>query len=355
MTKTAVIAGITGQDGAYLSRHLLDLGYDVHGIRQPVAVPDLDRLEGLLGSDFESLRLHTGDLTDALSIARILAEVRPDEIYNLAAQSYVHVSFAAPAQTLDVNGRGVLVLLEAVRMLGLCGKTRIFQASTSELFGDTPPPQSEVSLMNPRSPYAASKLFAFHSTRIYREAYGMHVSNGIMFNHESPLRGEEFVTRKIAMACARIAFGMQDFLALGNLNSRRDWSHAQDMMRGAWSILQQDEPGDYVLASGRSHSVRDFASLAFQVAGMPLLWSGEGESETATDARTGRIVIKVDPSLYRPLEVENLEGSPLKARFRLGWKPSVSFSELVKEMVEAEMRVCLTQTNSRVQPDSLYG
>ncbi len=337
MTKCAVITGITGQDGAYLAEILLGKGYAVHGIRQPLAVPDMDRLTELLGDDVARLHMHTADLTDPLSITKVLQAVQPDEIYNLAAQSHVHVSFDVPGQTLQVNAAGVIHILDSVRILGMQDRVRIFQASTSELFGDSQPPQTETSPMNPRSPYAAAKLYAYNLTRIYREAYKMHISNGIMFNHESPLRGEEFVTRKITMGVAAIVQGEQEWLHLGNLNARRDWSHARDIMHGAWSILQQSEAGDYVLASGTAHTVREFATEAFMAAGIPLLWAGTGVNETGTDTHTGRIVVRVDPALFRPLEVEDLLGSPLKAQFRLGWRADIEFAELVKEMVEADL------------------
>lgn len=272
MTKCAVITGITGQDGAYLAELLLGKGYEVHGVRQPLAVPDMDRLHELLGENAARIRLHTADLTDPLSLTRLLGETRPDEIYNLAAQSHVHVSFDVPGQTLQVNAAGLIHILDSARILGLQDKVRIFQASTSELFGDTAPPQTETSAMNPSSPYAAAKLYAYQLARIYREAYGMHVSNGIMFNHESPLRGEEFVTRKISKAVAAIAAGEQECLYLGNLDAVRDWSHARDIMQGAWAMMQQEEAGDYILSSGSSHTVREFATEAFRVAGIPLLW-----------------------------------------------------------------------------------
>ncbi len=351
MTKCAVITGITGQDGAYLAEILLGKGYVVHGILQPMAVPDMDRLNELLGDDVSRLHMHTADLTDPLSLTKVLQMVQPDEIYNLAAQSHVHVSFDVPDQTLQVNAAGIIHILDSVRILGLQDKVRIFQASTSELFGDTQPPQTETSPMNPRSPYAAAKLYAYHLTRIYREAYGMHISNGIMFNHESPLRGEEFVTRKISMGVAAIMQGEQEWLRLGNLNARRDWSHARDVMQGAWSILQQNEAGDYVLASGEAHTVREFATEAFKAAGIPLMWAGTGVNETGTDTRSGRIVVRVDASLFRPLEVEDLLGNPAKAHFRLGWRAETGFSELVEEMVEADLRKARerqTQASSRL-------
>jgi GDPmannose 4,6-dehydratase len=355
MTKCAVITGITGQDGAYLAELLLGKGYEVHGVRQPLAVPDMDRLHDLLGENAARVQMHTADLTDPLSLTKLLGEVRPQEIYNLAAQSHVHVSFDVPEQTLQVNAAGLIHILDSVRILKLEQQVRVFQASTSELFGDTAPPQTETAIMNPRSPYAAAKLYAYQLARIYRQAYGMHVSNGIMFNHESPLRGEEFVTRKIAKAVAAIESGQQECLYLGNLNASRDWSHARDIMQGAWAMLQQDEAGDYILASGIAHTVREFATEAFRVAGVPLLWSGEGVEEIGTDTRSGRIVIRVDAALFRPLEVENLLGNPRKAQFRFGWQAQVSFADLVREMVEAELQQVRGQGDQTLDRFATYG
>jgi GDPmannose 4,6-dehydratase len=335
--KTALITGLTGQDGAYLADLLLKKGYVVHGLRQPVAVEDTKRLENLIGGLGGRVTLHYADLTDSNSLLDLVKKTSPDEIYNLAAQSHVHVSFAVPDLTLQVNAGGALRLLEAIRILGLAGKTKFFQASTSELFGDAPAPQNEQSHMCPHSPYAAAKLYAYNMTRIYREAYGVFAANGIMFNHESPLRGEEFVTRKIAKAVADIVKGRQSSLRLGNLDARRDWSHAQDIMSGAWLMLQQNEAHDYILSSGESRSVRDFVNEAFAVAGIMLTWQGSGTDEIATDARTGVTLVRIDPDLFRPLEVDYLLGDSSKARQELGWLPQVSFQELVKEMVEAEL------------------
>jgi GDPmannose 4,6-dehydratase len=335
VSKTALITGITGQDGAYLASLLLKKGYQVHGLRQPVAMPDMDRLDamGVAGQ----IHLHYGDLLDANSITNLIKKINPDEIYNLAAQSHVHISFDTPDQTLQVNGAGTLRILDSIRLLGLSEKVKFFQASTSELFGDAPPPQHETTRMAPRSPYAAAKLYSYHITRIYREAYGIHASNGIMFNHESPLRGGEFVTRKIAVAVAKIINGDQDVLMLGNLDAHRDWSHARDIMQAVWLMLQQKEPDDYVLASGLSHTVRDFATEAFAVAGIPLDWRGSGLHEIAVDAKSGRTLIRIDPALFRPLEVENLLGDPSKARARLQWQCLTQFREIVRELVNTEL------------------
>jgi GDPmannose 4,6-dehydratase len=338
MEKTALITGITGQDGPYLAALLLEKGYRVYGLRQPVAVPDLGRIEKILGGFEKTGRffLRYGDLVDAGSVTRLIAEIQPNEIYNLAAQSHVHTSFDVPEMTAQVNALGVLRILESIRILGLEKAVRFFQASTSELFGDSTPPQSEATPMNPRSPYAAAKQYAYQTVKIYREAYGLHASNGIMFNHESPLRGEEFVTRKICRAVARIAAGEQKTLFLGNLEAERDWSHARDVVRGIHAIARQDRSGDFVLASGTAHTVREFAVEAFRVAGIDLGWQGQGVDERAIDRATGQTVIRVDPELFRPLEVERLLGDPVQAWKRLGWKTEISFLELVREMVEAE-------------------
>ncbi len=348
MGKTALITGITGQDGAYLAEVLLEKGYVVHGLRQPVAVPDMGRLESLLGPTLGGLHLHYSDLLDTGSLNSLIARIMPDEIYNLAAQSHVHISFAVPDLTLQVNAAGTLRLLDALHLNGLAAKTRFFQASTSELFGDASPPQIETTPMQPRSPYAAAKLYAYHMVKIYREAYGMHASNGIMFNHESPLRGGEFVTRKIAVAVSAIVSGKKDFLLLGNLDARRDWSHARDIMQAVWLMLQQNEPDDYVLSSGQSFTVREFATEAFAMAGIILTWQGEGLQEEGIDVANGKVVVKIDPDLFRPLEVENLLGNPAKAFNRLGWKATTPFPAIVRELVEAELSAVLpTQTSSQ--------
>lgn len=338
MEKTALITGITGQDGPYLAALLLEKGYRVHGMRQPVAVPDLGRIERVLGSFGDTGRffLHYGDLGDAGSVMRLVSAIQPDEIYNLAAQSHVHISFDVPEMTAQINAVGVLRLLESIRILGFEKKTRFFQASTSELFGNAAPPQSEITPMNPRSPYAAAKQYAFQMVRIYREAYGLYACNGIMFNHEGPLRGEEFVTRKICRAVARIVAGEQKCLRLGNLEAKRDWSHVRDIVRGMHAAMGQDRPADFVFASGDAHTVREFATEAFRVAGFSLGWQGQGMEEKAIDRATGQVVVRVDPELFRPLEVENLVGDPSQAWKKLGWRTETSFPDLVREMVDAE-------------------
>ncbi len=338
MNKTALITGITGQDGAYLCQLLLEQGYEVHGLRQPVAVPDLGRLETLLGADVSKLHLHYADLTDSLSISRLIEELEPDEIYNLAAQSHVHISFEVPDLTLQVNGAGCGRILDAIKQKKLIGKTKFFQASTSELFGDASPPQMEATPLAPRSPYAAAKLYAYHMTKIYREAYGMFSCNGIMFNHESPLRGEEFVTRKIAIAVARIIHGEMDILMLGNLDARRDWSHARDIMQGAWMMLQMEQPEDFVLSSGKSFTVREFVNEAFLMAGVSIAWEGAGLEEKGIDQSSGRTLVQVDPVYFRPLEVENLMGCADKAKSSLGWQAETPFAAIVREMVLAELQ-----------------
>ncbi len=331
MTKVALITGITGQDGAYLASMLLQKGYEVHGLRQPSSVPDTIRIEKILNA----VHLHYGDMTDGPSIAGIVRKTRPDEIYNLAGQSHVGVSFDAPEYTAQVNALGVLRLLETVRAFR--PQARLFQASTSELFGDTPAPQNENSSMNPRSPYAAAKKYAYDMVRIYREAYGLYACNGIMFNHESAQRGEDFVTRKIAMAAAAIAKGGQDCLTLGNLDAKRDWSHVSDIMEGAWLMMKQDRADDYILASGQSYTVRELAGEAFRCAGIGIVWTGEGLEEKGLDARSGKTLIGIDPALFRTLEVDDLRGDPAKARKILNWRPRLSFAQVVREMVEAEL------------------
>lgn len=334
MTKTALITGITGQDGAYLARILLNKGYVVHGLRQPSSVPDLARIENLL----PEITLHYGDLTDGASLMRILSVIEPDEIYNLAAQSHVHVSYDAPEYTLLANGLGPLKILESIRALGGEDHTKLFQASTSEMFGNARPPQSEHTDMVPLSPYAAAKKYAFNMMRIYRSAYGLYACNGIMFNHESPIRGEEFVTRKIAKAAARIKNGRQDCLYLGNLNAKRDWSHAEDIMQAAWLMMQQALPDDYILSSGVSATVREFAQKTFALAGFDIVWKGQGVSESGIDQKSGKTLIRIDPRLFRPLEVEDLCGDPSKIR-ALGWKPRWSLDDMIAEMFDAELKL----------------
>jgi GDPmannose 4,6-dehydratase len=337
--KTALITGITGQDGAYLAELLLDKGYMVHGIKRRSSSFNTGRVDHLYVDPHESdtrFLMHYGDMTDSTNLIRILQETKPDEIYNLAAQSHVQVSFETPEYTANADAIGALRLLEAIRILGMEETARFYQASTSELFGSTPPPQNEVSPFQPRSPYAAAKLYAYWITVNYREAYGMHASNGILFNHESPIRGETFVTRKITMAVVAIDAGVQDKLYLGNLDAFRDWGHARDYVEGMWRILQQDEPDDFVLATGESHSVREFVELAFSHVGTTIEWQGRGISEQGIDASNGEVLVEIDPRYFRPTEVDHLLGDPSKARQVLGWKHTTPFSQLVSEMVEAD-------------------
>ena len=340
--KTALITGVTGQDGAYLAEFLLAKGYKVHGLKRRSSSFNTDRIDHLMkepqvaGSDFI---LHYGDLSDATNLIRIVQEIQPDEIYNLAAMSHVAVSFETPEYTANTDGLGTLRLLEAVRLLKLEKKTRVYQASTSELFGlvqETP--QKETTPFYPRSPYGVAKLYAYWITVNYREAYGLHASNGILFNHESPLRGETFVTRKITRAMARIVLGLQDCLYLGNLSALRDWGHARDYVEAQWLILQQDRPDDYVIATGRQHSVRDFVALAAEAAGLKIEWRGRGLDETGVDQH-GRTLVRVDPRYFRPTEVETLLGDPTKAREKLGWVPRITFEELVAEMMETDLKI----------------
>jgi len=344
---TALITGITGQDGSYLAELLLEKGYDVHGIIRRSSSFNTGRIEHLYLEgwvrDMHARRLidlHYGDMTDSSSLIRIIGEVKPDEIYNLAAQSHVKVSFDVPEYTAETDALGTLRLLEAVRILGLEKKCRIYQASTSELYGHVAEtPQSETTPFHPRSPYAVAKLYAYWIMKNYRESYGMYTANGILFNHESERRGETFVTRKITLAAARIAAGLQDKLYLGNLNALRDWGYARDYVECMWLILQQERPDDYVIATGEQHSVREFATLAFAYAGITLRWEGEGLGEKGIDVATGRILVEVDPRFFRPAEVETLLGNPAKARRCLGWNPrKTSFDKLVRLMVEADIR-----------------
>ena len=337
--KTALITGITGQDGAYLAELLLDKGYMVHGIKRRSSSFNTGRVDHLYVDPHEAdtrFLMHYGDMTDSTNLIRILQETKPDEIYNLAAQSHVQVSFETPEYTANADAIGALRLLEAIRILGMEETARFYQASTSELFGSTPPPQNETSPFQPRSPYAAAKLYAYWITVNYREAYGMHASNGILFNHESPIRGETFVTRKITMAVAAIDAGVQDKLFLGNLDAFRDWGHARDYVEGMWRILQQDEPDDFVLATGESHSVREFVELAFSHVGTTIEWQGRGISEQGIDASNGEVLVEIDPRYFRPTEVDHLLGDPSKARRVLGWKHTTPFSQLVGEMIEAD-------------------
>ena len=340
--KTALITGVTGQDGAYLAELLLDKDYVVHGIKRRSSSFNTERVDHLyrdphLGE--ARFRLHFGDMTDATNLIRLLQETQPDEIYNLAAQSHVAVSFETPEYTANSDALGTLRLLEAMRILDLGGRARFYLASTSELYGNAPEsPQSETTPFAPRSPYAAAKLYAYWITVNYREAYGFHASNGILFNHESPIRGETFVTRKITRAVAAISLGMQETLYLGNLDAKRDWGHARDYVEGMWRILQQDQAGDYVLATGENHSVRDFVELAFAHIGHKLEWRGAGVEESGHDTESGDVLVKVDPRYFRPTEVDSLLGDARKAREALGWSHRTSFAELVTDMVDRDLQ-----------------
>jgi len=341
--RTALITGVAGQDGSYLARLLLQQGYEVHGIKRRSSSFNTERIDDLYSDPRERVtrfHLHYGDLTDTTNVIRLVQEIRPDEIYNLAAQSHVGVSFETPEYTGNADALGTLRLLEAIRILGLAGSTRFYQASTSELYGSVrETPQSETTQFYPRSPYGVAKLYAYWITINYREAYGMHASNGILFNHESPVRGETFVTRKITRGVAAIEKGVQRTLYLGNLDAKRDWGHARDYVDGMWRMLQQDEPGDYVLATGETHSVREFVELAFERAGRLLRWEGAGADEVGRDAKSGRVLVRVDPEYFRPTEVDLLLGDPSKAFAKLGWRHKTSFAELVAEMVDADLRL----------------
>jgi len=341
LAKTALITGITGQDGAYLAELLLSKGYAVHGVKRRASSFNTDRIDHLYQDPHERdirLKLHYGDLTDSTNLIRIIQEVQPDEIYNLAAQSHVAVSFETPEYTANSDAVGTLRVLEAIRILGLEKKTRFYQASTSEMFGKVQEiPQRETTPFYPRSPYGAAKVYAYWITVNYREAYGLYACNGILFNHESPLRGETFVSRKITRALTRIKVGLQETLHLGNLDSRRDWGHARDYVRAQWLMLQQDVPEDFVIASGKQFSVRDFVVAAGSLLDMKIEWQGDGVDEVGIDTITGRNVVRVDPRYFRPTEVETLLGDATKARHKLGWIAEVSFPELVAEMVEGDL------------------
>ena len=332
MKKIALITGITGQDGSYLAEFLLEKGYEVHGIHRRSSISNMGRIEHLL----DKITLHDGDLTDSSSLVRIINRVKPDEIYNLAAQSHVQVSFDVPEYSGDVDALGTLRVLEAVRILGLTEKTKIYQASTSELYGKVEEvPQSETTPFHPYSPYAVAKQYAFWMTKEYREAYGMFACNGILFNHESERRGETFVTRKITLAAGRIAEGLQDHLELGNMDSLRDWGYAKDYVECMWLILQQDKPDDFVIATGEQHTVRDFTEKAFAVNGITLRWEGTGLDEKGYDAATGKMLVCVNPQWFRPTDVDNLWGDPTKAKTVLGWNPQkTSYEELIRIMAE---------------------
>ncbi len=347
MTKTALITGVTGQDGAYLSRLLLDKGYKVHGVKRRSSSFNTGRIEDIYQDPHEKdpkFILHYGDLTDSTNILRIIQEVQPDEIYNLAAQSHVQVSFETPEYTANADGIGTLRILEAIRILGMEKTTRFYQASTSELYGlvqETP--QRETTPFYPRSPYAAAKLYAYWIVVNYREAYGMYASNGILFNHESPLRGETFVTRKITRAAAAIHLGLQDKLYLGNLDAKRDWGHAKEYVEGMWLMMQQEKPDDYVLATGETTSVRDFVNWAMGHIDITMEWKGEGVNEKGYDAKTGKCLVEVDPAYFRPTEVELLLGDPSKAQKELGWCHKITVQELVEEMVAADIELMKTE------------
>jgi GDPmannose 4,6-dehydratase len=347
--KVALITGVTGQDGAYLSELLLDKGYEVHGIKRRASLFNTDRVDHLYQDphvDHQRFKLHYGDLTDSTNLIRIIQQVRPDEIYNLAAMSHVAVSFETPEYTANADGIGTLRILEAIRILGLEKKTRFYQASTSELYGLVQEvPQKETTPFYPRSPYAVAKLYGYWITVNYREAYGMYACNGVLFNHESPLRGETFVTRKITRALARIALGLQDCLYLGNLSALRDWGHAKDYVEMQWLMLQQEQPDDFVIATGVQYSVRQFVEFAARELGIELAFSGQGDVEVATvvkvegdkaKCKPGDVIVRVDPRYFRPTEVETLLGDPSKAKLKLGWTPKIALPELVKEMVEAD-------------------
>jgi GDPmannose 4,6-dehydratase len=341
MTKKALITGITGQDGSYLAEFLLNKGYEVHGIKRRSSMFNTDRIDHLYKDPHEQgvhLFLHHGDLTDSSSLIRIIQQVQPDEIYNLAAQSHVAVSFEEPEYTANSDALGALRVLEAIRILGLEKKTRFYQASTSELYGlvqETP--QKETTPFYPRSPYAVAKLYAYWIVVNYREAYGMYACNGILFNHESPVRGETFVTRKITRALARIKLGLQDCLHLGNLDAKRDWGHAKDYVEMQWMMLQQEQAEDFVIATGVQYSVRDFVNAAAKELGIRIDWQGQGVDEKGLDAN-GKVIVAVDPRYFRPTEVETLLGDPSKAKAKLGWVPKITFDELVSEMVREDLK-----------------
>jgi GDPmannose 4,6-dehydratase len=343
VTKTALITGVTGQDGSYLAELLLAKGYVVHGIKRRASLFNTDRIDHLYQDPHEKnvrLTLHYGDLTDSTNLIRIIQEVQPDEIYNLAAQSHVGVSFETPEYTANSDALGTLRVLEAIRILGLQKKTRFYQASTSEMYGKVQEiPQRETTPFYPRSPYGAAKVYGYWITVNYREAYGLFACNGILFNHESPLRGETFVSRKITRALTRISVGLQDTLHLGNLDSKRDWGHARDYVRAQWLMLQQEVPEDFVIATGKQFSVRDFVVAAGSLLDMKIEWQGRGVDEVGIDRVTGRKLVRVDPRYFRPTEVETLLGDPSKAREKLGWTADVSFAELVADMIESDLTI----------------
>ncbi|MFC5446785.1 GDP-mannose 4,6-dehydratase [Paenibacillus aestuarii] len=345
--KRALITGVTGQDGSYLAEFLLEKGYEVHGVIRRSSSYNQERLEDILDDEAagallsnQNFHLHYGDVTDTSNVIRLMSEIRPDELYNLAAQSHVRVSFDMPGYTLDVDGKGTLNILEAVRILGLTDKTKVYQASTSELYGKVQEvPQKETTPFYPRSPYGVAKIYGFWITKNYRESYNMFAVNGILFNHESERRGETFVTRKISLAAARIAQGKQKKLSLGNLDSLRDWGYAKDYVECMWLILQHDKPEDFVIATGEMHTVREFVELAFNHVGIEIEWTGKGVDERGINKATGDVLVDVDPKFFRPTEVDQLLGDPTKARTLLGWNPTkTSFEELVRIMVQADMK-----------------
>ena len=343
MIKKALITGITGQDGSYLAEFLLDKGYEVHGIKRRSSSFNTDRIDHLYQDPHESdgkFILHYGDLSDSMSLVRIIQQIQPDEIYNLGAQSHVAVSFETPQYTADTVALGALRILEAIRISKLEKKTRYYQASTSELYGEVQEtPQKETTPFYPRSPYAAAKLYAYWITINYREAYGMYACNGILFNHESPVRGETFVTRKITRALARISLGLQDTVYLGNLDAKRDWGHAKDYIEMQWLMLQQDEPNDFCIATGVQYSVRDFVNFAWGYLGKVVCWEGEGMNEKGYESETGKLIVAVDSRYFRPTEVETLLGDPTKAKEKLGWEPQINFKEMVYEMMENDINI----------------
>ena len=357
--KRALITGITGQDGAYLAEYLLLKGYEVHGIKRRASSFNTARIDHLYTDPHEEavrFRLHYGDLTDATNLIRIIQEVQPDEIYNLAAQSHVMVSFETPEYTANADALGPLRLLEAIRILNLEAKTRFYQASTSELYGKVQEsPQTETTPFYPRSPYGVAKLYGYWITVNYREAYGFFACNGILFNHESPIRGETFVTRKVTRALARIKTGLQEKLHVGNLDARRDWGHAKDYVRMMWRILQQPEPEDYVIATGQQHSVRELIEVAAAQLDMRLAWEGTGAEEQGVDAATGKPIVAIDSRYYRPAEVDTLLGDASKARQKLGWEPQIGFEQLVAEMVAADLKEAEKDTYVRKKGFRIYG
>ncbi len=353
--KIALITGVTGQDGAYLAQLLLDKGYEVHGVKRRSSSFNTARVDGLYVDPHEAetkFLMHYGDLTDGTNLLRLIQQVQPTEIYNLAAQSHVQVSFETPEYTANADALGPLRLLEAIRILRLENTVRFYQASTSELYGKVQEvPQRETTPFYPRSPYGVAKLYAYWITINYREAYGMHASNGILFNHESPLRGETFVTRKITRAVAAIKLGMQERLYLGNLDAQRDWGHARDYVEGMWLILQQPTPDDYVLATGEMHSVREFVERAFAETGRIIAWRGKGADEVGIDTKSGQTLVAIDPRYFRPTEVEQLLGDPTKAKQKLGWSHRTSFKDLVSEMVQSDLKIVAEEQNRKSRVD----